>query len=151
MDTKMGSDSRRGITNKFALYHVGLYPSVQDPDEEIHARLRKDWIPIFDEYVICPCIVYPFDRYQVKVAFENHDQSFKRTKPMFNNAAVVETNTTQFKGLPTNRPFLHIGTLYMGDGAFGVSSSTDDVEVADRDYYLEKVEFRSYVFLTAPD
>lgn len=52
MDTKLGSDSRRGITNKFALYHVGLYPSVRDPNEEIHTRLRKDWIPLFDKFVV---------------------------------------------------------------------------------------------------
>lgn len=32
----------------------------------------------------------------------------------------------------------------MGDGAFGVASTTDDVVVAEREY-LDKVEFKSYV------
>eukprot|EP01127_Copromyxa_protea_P009669 TRINITY_DN2296_c0_g1_i2.p1 TRINITY_DN2296_c0_g1~~TRINITY_DN2296_c0_g1_i2.p1 ORF type:complete len:447 (-),score=48.81 TRINITY_DN2296_c0_g1_i2:69-1409(-) len=121
METKMNSDTRRGITNKFALYHVGLYPSVQDPNKEIHTQLRQDWIPKFDSH-------------SVTVAFENHDQTYKRTKLMFNNTEVTP-------GSP------HKGTLYVGDGAFGVYSVPEEVESAQRDY-LDQVEFKSHVLFT---
>lgn len=84
---------------------------------------------------------------------------------MLNNTAVQKTtdNATQFKGTYSVEVdkegqydqlssladlfFIYycLGTLYMGDGAFGVYSSAEDVNVANRDYYLEKVEFKSYV------
>jgi hypothetical protein len=54
-----------------------------------------------------------FNAHGVKLAFENHDHSYKRTKPLINSSEAAG------------------GTVYMGDGAWGVESRSCD---ASRDY-----------------
>lgn len=60
---------RQDIPNKFAVYHVGAYPSVR-PDNSKYSRLiRRQWVPLFDEYGL-------------SAAFEHHDHAYKRTHPL---------------------------------------------------------------------
>jgi hypothetical protein len=73
-----------------AVYHAPLYPSSRDPNAEPMKTLRETWGPIFDQQ-------------NLRISFENHDHAYKRTYLIRNNA-IVSTN----------------GTLYVGDGSWGV-------------------------------
>lgn len=57
---------RQHIPHKFALYHVGAYPSVRDFNGERSQAIRTYWVPLFEQY-------------HLDVAFENHDHAFKRS------------------------------------------------------------------------
>lgn len=78
------------VPHKFALYHVPLYPSFRAFDDPLSVLGRFFWLPIFDEFGLT-------------AAFENHDHTHKRTKPLRNNAVDPE------------------GTVYFGDGGWGRS------------------------------
>jgi hypothetical protein len=54
---------------KFALYHVGAYPSVYPFTGRTPKRIRYYWSPLFE-------------RYGVQVAFEHHNHAYKRTHRM---------------------------------------------------------------------
>lgn len=76
--------------NRFAIYHVPLYPSHRDFAGKRSAIGRRHWEPVFS-------------RYSLTTAFENHDHTFKRSKKILNG----ETSTDDR------------GVLYLGDGAWG--------------------------------
>jgi hypothetical protein len=76
--------------NRFALYHVPLYPSHRPFDMERSVKGRLLWAPLFDKH-------------RLMVAFENHDHAFKRTHPI-RAGEVVEEGA---------------GVVYLGDGCFG--------------------------------
>lgn len=77
--------------NKFALYHVPLYPSFRSYNEYLSEKGRKEWLPLFDKY-------------ELLAAFENHDHVLKRTHMLKNNKKVSSQ-----------------GTVYVGDGCWGAS------------------------------
>jgi len=54
---------------KTALYHVPMWPSVRSESDSAVTATRAAWSPIFDKY-------------QLHIGFENHDHSYKRTKPI---------------------------------------------------------------------
>ena len=58
--------AQHNVPNKFAVYHVPLYPSVRVYDGPGSAIGRKTWLPIFDKH-------------HLTTAFEHHDHAFKRT------------------------------------------------------------------------
>ena len=60
---------RQNVPHKFALYHVPAYPSVRNFQNELSAKVRKYWVPLFEKL-------------GVDVAFENHDHAYKRTWPI---------------------------------------------------------------------
>ncbi len=67
-----------------------------------------------------------FDEYEIPVSFEHHDHTFKRTKPL-RNGQVSEN-----------------GTIYLGDGSFGVNPrSIENFSLG----YLEKGETRRHFWL----
>tara|TARA_R110002050_G_scaffold134097_1_gene256703 strand:+ start:414 stop:1979 length:1566 start_codon:yes stop_codon:yes gene_type:complete len=77
---------------RFALptYHVGQYRSdASARSEDNTMEMRRFWGPLFDEY-------------NVPLAFEEHDHTYKRTYPLRNGQAAAN------------------GTVYLGDGAIGV-------------------------------
>ena len=105
----------KDCTIKMAMYHVPLYPSVRfikktkfyyfchwlltlSNTKNPAARLfslqsqqgRKSWLPLFDAF-------------HLTAAFEHHDQTLKRTKPLKNNQIHNQ------------------GTVYFGDGGWGAS------------------------------
>lgn len=63
--------TRHSVPHKFALYHVGAYPSVRNYNDDIHAAIRYAWVPAFETFGI-------------NAAFEHHDHSYKRTFPLRN-------------------------------------------------------------------
>lgn len=98
--------SRQDIPHVFPAYHVPAWPSFR-PAESYHStRVRTEWVPLFE-------------RYGITLAFENHDHTFKRTKPIRNN----EVNED--------------GIIYIGDGSWGVGTRRADD--AHNRWYIEKV------------
>ncbi len=91
------------ITHVAAVYHVPLYPSHRDFMGAHSLEGRTHWGPIFDEY-------------ELTVAFENHDHTYKRSHPM-KNGKPSEDGT---------------GTLYLGDGCWG--RGTRSINFMGRDY-----------------
>jgi hypothetical protein len=71
-----------------------------------------------------------FDQYQIKVAFENHDHVFLRSHPLKNDQ--INEN----------------GTLYMGDGAFGV---VGHVATDQRTYAAKTASVRHFMFVDIID
>lgn len=98
--------ANQGTPFIFATYHVPLYPSHRDYEGSGSVAGRKAWLPLFDAF-------------GVDIAFEHHDHTYKRTKPL--RAGAVD---------PT-------GTIYVGDGCFGMPART----VPNRDaWYMEHAE-----------
>lgn len=64
-------ESRQSVLHKFALYHVGAFPSVRSFKGEIHREIRSNWVPLFEQYGLT-------------AAFEHHDHAYKRTYPLKN-------------------------------------------------------------------
>ncbi len=83
------------IPNRFAIYHVPLYPSHRDYAGQKSELGRLHWEPLFS-------------RYELTAAFENHDHTFKRSKKLLNGEVA-----------PNGR-----GVLYLGDGCWGRNPRT---------------------------
>tara|TARA_R110001592_G_scaffold171563_6_gene409966 strand:- start:4 stop:1206 length:1203 start_codon:yes stop_codon:yes gene_type:complete len=96
--------SHTDTRNTVAVYHAPLYPSHRDYEDSRAVAGRDAWLSIFDAY-------------HLRVALENHDHAFKRTK-VLQGGEVAES-----------------GTVYLGDGCFGVPPR--DIPAPDR-WYLEK-------------
>ncbi len=107
---------RKDVPHVYPVYHVPAYPSVRSFDGEIISRVREHWVPLFEKY-------------GVRVAFENHDHAYKRTVPIRGG---VEDKT---------------GIVYVGDGAWGVGER--EVHPADETWYLEKSQsMRHFILLS---
>ena len=57
---------RADTPHKFALYHIGAYPSARSQNQPISCDIRAHWVPLFEKYGL-------------SAAFENHDHAYKRT------------------------------------------------------------------------
>jgi hypothetical protein len=103
--------ARRGVPHLFPLYHVPAYPSVRDFENPPSQRVREHWVPLFE-------------RYGVRVAFENHDHAYKRTFPLRAGQRSPE------------------GIVYLGDGAWGttVRPVARDPQGQPERWYLERSE-----------
>lgn len=86
-ETLKNSQDRSHI---FPVYHVPAYPSFRNPSDIRNTKIRAFWVPLFEKY-------------NVNIAFENHDHTYKRTIPLRNNESHPD------------------GITYIGDGAWGVS------------------------------
>ena len=98
---------RQNVTHVFPVYHVPAFPSHRNFDGRVSRSVREHWVPLFEKYGI-------------RVAFENHDHTFKRTHPI-RNGEVSED-----------------GVIYIGDGAWGVG--TRRVHNIDETWYLKKAQ-----------
>jgi hypothetical protein len=87
--------ARSKVPHVFPFYHTPGYPGFREDTGAQAKEVRKHWSPLFDKY-------------HVKLSFENHDHAFKRTHPIRAN-----------KVDPT-------GTVYLGDGAWGVGLRKPD-------------------------
>jgi hypothetical protein len=87
----------RSTKYRSAVYHVPLFPSHRDFMGHYSDQGRTHWAPVFDAY-------------QLTVAFENHDHTYKRTHLMRENKPTGDGT----------------GTLYLGDGCWGVGARTTD-------------------------
>lgn len=103
----------RKFRYKFAVYHVPLYSSYRPFDDVGSAQGRENWAPIFDKY-------------HLTMAFENHDHTYKRSKPLKANQA--DPN----------------GTVYLGDGCFGQNPR---VVPAEPRWYLDRAEGKAHFWI----
>lgn len=113
LDEVLGASA--GLRNTIAVYHAPLYPSHRDYEDGRAVQGRTHWLPIFDKHGL-------------RVAFENHDHTFKRTK-VLRGGAVAES-----------------GTVYLGDGSMGVNPRP----VQER-WYLEKASGTPHFWLCEID
>ena len=97
--------ARRKVPHVFPVYHTPAYPSFREEAGVQAKEVRAHWCPLFDKY-------------GVKLVFENHDHCFKRTFPI--RAGKVDAK----------------GTTYLGDGAWGVDVRKPDPKKPK--WYVEK-------------
>lgn len=64
-------EDKKNVMHKFAIYHIGAYPSVRMYKGAKHEIIRKNWVPIFEQF-------------NLNIAFEHHDHAYKRTHPIKN-------------------------------------------------------------------
>ena len=105
---------RRNVPFIVPFYHVPAYPSHRAYSGAISVAIRANWVPLFDEA-------------GVRFAFENHDHTYKVTKPLRNS----EPNPT--------------GTRYLGDGAWAVN--TRETTPLEKAPYLERAHSKNHVFV----
>lgn len=98
-------EAHKQMPYQFAMYHVPLYPSSRGFGSGGSPKAREHWGPLFD-------------RYRLTAAFEHHDHTYKRTHPL-RDGKVVEKD----------------GTLYLGDGCFGIGPRAVDYP---RRWYLAR-------------
>jgi hypothetical protein len=110
--------ARRQVPHLFPVYHVGAYPSVRAFENTVAQRVREHWVPLFE-------------RYGVRVAFENHDHAYKRTYPLRGGGRSPD------------------GIVYLGDGAWGtgVRPIGQDAGGGTPPWYLERGEPRRHFIL----
>lgn len=87
--------ARRAVPHVIPFYHTPSYPGFREADGTQAREVRANWCPLFDKY-------------GVKLVFENHDHCFKRTFPI--RAGKLDP----------------AGTTYLGDGAWGVALRKPD-------------------------
>lgn len=87
--------ARQNVPHVFPIYHIPAYPSHRSFDGSTSALIRRHWIPLFE-------------RYGIRLAFENHDHTYKRTHPI-REGKISED-----------------GIVYLGDGAWGVGTRSGE-------------------------
>jgi acid phosphatase type 7 len=98
------------------VYHVTAYPSVRDFDAARSAAIREHWLPLFEEH-------------NIKIAFENHDHTYKRTYPI--KGGKIDEN----------------GIVFIGDGNWG-TRSREHRDVAETWYLNKALSERHFILLT---
>jgi len=117
LDNALIAAHREDRTTIFVMYHGTMYNSGTSifPTPTITQDGKAYWVPLFDKY-------------NVTAVFENHYHNYKRTKPLRADMVVPEGE----------------GTVYLGDGAWGVDLNRREPEVLPS--FLEKSFARSHVF-----
>jgi acid phosphatase type 7 len=110
--------TRQEVPHLFPVYHVTAYPSHRSFEDRTSREIRQHWVPLFE-------------RFNVRVAFENHDHTYKRTVP-----------------IRANQPHPQ-GIVYIGDGCWGVSPRSVHDPAAT--WYLEKALSTRHVILVTVD
>lgn len=98
---------RHGVPHVFPVYHVAAYPTVRGFHRERKVAIREHWHPLFEQH-------------GVKIAFENHDHTYKRTYPI--RAGEIDPD----------------GVVYIGDGAWGKGGRADRMHDPDETWYLKR-------------
>lgn len=109
-------EERGHVLHKIPIYHVPGYPSVRKYEDYTQTLVRENWMPIFEKY-------------GVKIAFENHDHAYKRTFPIKN----MEVDQS--------------GIVYIGDGSWGTEPRP--IHSLEDTWYLKNVQsIRAFTLLT---
>lgn len=88
LENELGERVRRNIPHIFPNYHKPAYPSHRSYNSRPLKDVRDNWVPLFEKY-------------GVRVAFENHDHTYKRTHPIRDGEISSD------------------GIVYIGDGNWG--------------------------------
>jgi len=97
--------ARGDVPHVFPVYHVPAYPSFRPFHFDENVMIRANWVPLFEEHGL-------------RLAFENHDHTYKRTHPL--------------KGGEIHPD----GVVYLGDGAWGVGPREPSVREGTETWYL---------------
>ena len=109
---------RATVPYVFPVYHVPGYPSVRAFEGSTSVLVREHWAPLFE-------------RFGVRVAFENHDHAYKRTVPIRGG----RRDST--------------GVVYIGDGAWGAVPRPIGREHVEPAWYLETAKSTNHaIFVT---
>lgn len=109
-------EAHAGRVNHLALYHVPLYPSHRSFDGSGSVAGRTHWGPVFDARGL-------------DLGIENHDHTFKRSKPLKDGVEDPD------------------GTVYIGDGSMGVKPRA----IEEVRWYLEKALPTPHVWVLTAD
>jgi len=126
---------------KMAMYHVPIYPSVRFVEENFYYRFfywllglagknddsshllsvpsqegKKTWLPLFDKY-------------KITTAFEHHDQTLKRTRPLRNDKINLD------------------GTIYLGDGGWGAEIQVPPIQTYFSPLFAKSMGYVSFFWL----
>lgn len=107
--------ARTHVDHVIPVYHVPAWPSNRSFDGRTQTRVRENWVPLFDAHD------------NIKVAFENHDHTYKRTHPIRHGEIDPR------------------GVVYIGDGAWGVGER--DTHDPDETWYLKRAESRRHAII----
>ena len=105
-------NARRRVTHLIPVHHVPAYPSNRAFNDAIPGRIRQHWVPLYEAA-------------GVQLVFENHDHTFKRTKPLL--GGVENPN----------------GIRFLGDGLWGIGSRPPDTSRS----YLDTANTKHHVHL----
>jgi acid phosphatase type 7 len=105
---------RQHVPHVFPVYHVTAYPSHRSYNGRTEREIRRHWVPLFEAL-------------GVRVAFENHDHTYKRTHPILAGAVHPK------------------GVVYIGDGAWGVGARS--VHDPAETWYLDRAESERHVIV----
>lgn len=108
---------RSHFTHLFPVYHVPAFPSHRPYDGRFAAEIREHWIPLFEEH-------------GVRIAFENHDHTYKRTHPIRGEAVADD------------------GIIYFGDGAWGVGVRSGD---SKDEWYIDQFASERHAIIVTLD
>lgn len=108
--------------NNLAIYHIAAYPSNYSYKSSDAATIRKNWVPLFEEYKV------PF-------VFEHHNHTFKRTYPIKKN--LVDADGIIYLGdgswgVPPRTVFPEKKTWYLEKSAR--SNCVWQVELSEKGY-----------------
>jgi hypothetical protein len=105
-------NARRHVSHLIPVHHVPAYPSNRAFTDPIPARIRQHWVPLYDNA-------------GVQLVFENHDHTFKRTKPLLGGVEHPD------------------GIRYLGDGLWGIGQRSPDTSR----WYLDAANDKYHVHL----
>jgi len=108
---------RAGRPHLFPIYHVPAYPSHRSYNAGVSDLIRRTWLPLFEAH-------------GVRVAFENHDHTYKRTHPIL--AGEVHED----------------GIVYIGDGAWGVPTRPNPHAPEDTWYLARSGSINHFILVT---
>lgn len=103
LERELAIQKENNTSHVMAIYHVPAYPSARPYTGTTQTMIRDHWVPLFDKST-------------VKLVFENHDHTYKRTYPIKNNTIDQD------------------GIVYIGDGSWGTRPR--EVHKADKTWYL---------------
>lgn len=108
LERELSLQKEKNTSHVMAIYHVPAYPSAIKKGTPRYSgttqtMIRDHWVPLFEKSTL-------------KLAFENHDHTYKRTHPIKNNTIDQD------------------GIVYIGDGSWGTRPR--QVHEAAKTWYL---------------
>lgn len=109
-------EQRKEHSHIFPVYHIPAYPSapIDAYEGTTNKQIRDNWVPLFEKY-------------GVRVAFENHRHRYKRTHPLKNGKKAED------------------GIVYLGDGAWGVHNLRELTE--ENPWYIDKAASQNHAII----
>jgi acid phosphatase type 7 len=114
LEAALAERQERRVTHVLPFYHVPAWPSHRRFGGRVETRVRDTFVPLFEQY-------------GVRVAYEHHDHTYKRTWPI--RGGEVDSS----------------GITYIGDGAWGVGVREGN---SSDEWYIKRFERRRHAIIT---